>query len=569
MGMRVWIARVATTPRNSNKQGVRVFQQVLIYMFLTATVSAQERPSNLGNCVGTTYGFVHISDETKNIAPIYCAASGYSDELAAVKNEEKWGYIDTDNNLVIGFEFDGAQRFHQGSAIVRQGNRYGLIDKNGEYTVPPVYHDLSLVEVAGQPYYIARDPSFFAGVIDQYGEEVIPHRFTYVIPLDRYENIRFYATFQDVDTTEYSFFEQFGEDPYRFSPEKGQLNLYDTQFDIVASRHTTNYTDGFQYYELLRIDTFLGEHSSLTPKEKVEGVAHVLTLAQPDEPQFNPDLMGHPRMEGDALNRHMDSLGYAFFSDANGKMGVKKSGDPLIPAHYKRLEFAHVIIPLPSEEDAAYLKENYAANYQDEKKKSLGIFFILTFDESSGKMGLYDLHGNKVLPTEATDFPAGSILAGTTPLGFQFLVPSKNDTSPTGTLGLINWKGVDLLSPNFTQIDVSPKGHILATAENKKNPASEGDMGLFDDTGHPIIPMGTYATIRPLGQADNMLYLATANRALTEEGTVRDETNQTYDILLVSGKSYDITNQFKASQVSVWAVDNESGMLIYVQAQDE
>lgn len=52
------------------------------------------------------------------IAPRYEAAREFSEGLAAVKENGKWGYIDTEGNTVIPFQYDGASSFAEGYAIV-------------------------------------------------------------------------------------------------------------------------------------------------------------------------------------------------------------------------------------------------------------------------------------------------------------------------------------------------------------------------------------------------------------------------------------------------------------------
>lgn len=52
------------------------------------------------------------------IAPQYQDARQFSEGLAAVKKDGKWGYIDTEGNTVIPFRFDDAGSFNDGYAVV-------------------------------------------------------------------------------------------------------------------------------------------------------------------------------------------------------------------------------------------------------------------------------------------------------------------------------------------------------------------------------------------------------------------------------------------------------------------
>jgi len=66
------------------------------------------------------------------------------------KMEGKYGYIDENGRVVIKPEFNMAQAFSQGRAIVNTSyngiiNKYGLIDKAGNYKIKPEYNDISLL----------------------------------------------------------------------------------------------------------------------------------------------------------------------------------------------------------------------------------------------------------------------------------------------------------------------------------------------------------------------------------------------------------------------------------------
>lgn len=52
------------------------------------------------------------------IAPQYEKAGIFSDGLAPAKQNGKWGYINTDNEVVIPFQYDVAGIFNEGYAVV-------------------------------------------------------------------------------------------------------------------------------------------------------------------------------------------------------------------------------------------------------------------------------------------------------------------------------------------------------------------------------------------------------------------------------------------------------------------
>jgi hypothetical protein len=58
----------------------------------------------------------------------YCK---FSNDLAAIKINEKYGFIDSLNHIQIPFEYDKAQDFSEGYSLVKKGNKEFFIDTNG------------------------------------------------------------------------------------------------------------------------------------------------------------------------------------------------------------------------------------------------------------------------------------------------------------------------------------------------------------------------------------------------------------------------------------------------------
>ena len=71
------------------------------------------------------------------IEPKYQDASYFSEGLAAVKQNDKWGYIDETGKTIIPFEYDYAFPFSEGVAVVA---KYGTSHLPSEYqNNPDVY----------------------------------------------------------------------------------------------------------------------------------------------------------------------------------------------------------------------------------------------------------------------------------------------------------------------------------------------------------------------------------------------------------------------------------------------
>lgn len=77
------------------------------------------------------YGFI---DENGNevIPLIYEYAICFSEDLALVRLDRQFGFINSSNSLVINIQFDDATSFENGKAKVKKGGGYYYIDKKNE-----------------------------------------------------------------------------------------------------------------------------------------------------------------------------------------------------------------------------------------------------------------------------------------------------------------------------------------------------------------------------------------------------------------------------------------------------
>lgn len=82
----------------------------------------------------------------QTIPPVYSEARDFSEGLAAVRIDSKWGYIDKTGKEVIPFIYDWACDFSEGLACVRinnttsvYGGHFGFIDKTGNVVLPFEY----------------------------------------------------------------------------------------------------------------------------------------------------------------------------------------------------------------------------------------------------------------------------------------------------------------------------------------------------------------------------------------------------------------------------------------------
>ena len=90
------------------------------------------------------YGY--IGKTGKEVVPLkYDDAYGLDKGLATVKLNGKWGMINCLGIEVVPLIFNNIWRFNF-AAIVKLGNKYGLVNNNREYILPCQYDDINVFD---------------------------------------------------------------------------------------------------------------------------------------------------------------------------------------------------------------------------------------------------------------------------------------------------------------------------------------------------------------------------------------------------------------------------------------
>lgn len=84
------------------------------------------------------YGFIDRSGKVV-VDFQYEEAEGFFDGLAVVSNGGKYGYVNTEGELVIPLEYDCADHFSEGLAAVEVNGKWGFIDTKGRMAIQPQY----------------------------------------------------------------------------------------------------------------------------------------------------------------------------------------------------------------------------------------------------------------------------------------------------------------------------------------------------------------------------------------------------------------------------------------------
>ncbi len=86
------------------------------------------------------YGFVDKDNDKLIILPfVYEDVNIFCEDLASVKINGVWGYIDRDGREKIPFAYEWAGNFYNGNALVKINEKWGYTDKMGNQTIPCIY----------------------------------------------------------------------------------------------------------------------------------------------------------------------------------------------------------------------------------------------------------------------------------------------------------------------------------------------------------------------------------------------------------------------------------------------
>lgn len=85
----------------------------------------------------------------------------------------KWGFLAKDGSNVIDAVYDFVYPFYKGTAIVKYNNQWGVIDKDGNFIVKPLYWNVKRVEYNGKVFFHVFKKQARFGLIDTEGNTVL------------------------------------------------------------------------------------------------------------------------------------------------------------------------------------------------------------------------------------------------------------------------------------------------------------------------------------------------------------------------------------------------------------
>lgn len=94
-----------------------------------------------------------------------------NNELYAIKEGKKWGFVDKQGNIKIECKYDKVTELNKyGFAGIRLGDKWGVINKEGQIVIEPIYE---IDENAGEPDFIGKYYRVIAGYGDTYYTDYI------------------------------------------------------------------------------------------------------------------------------------------------------------------------------------------------------------------------------------------------------------------------------------------------------------------------------------------------------------------------------------------------------------
>ncbi len=97
----------------------------------------------------------------------------FEEGFAAVKINDKWGFIDTNGIEVIPAKYDDVSKFHNGFAAVKINDKWGVINKEGKEIIQIKYDYTSILNDNG--FVVSLNDK--VGILDSSGKEIVPIKY--------------------------------------------------------------------------------------------------------------------------------------------------------------------------------------------------------------------------------------------------------------------------------------------------------------------------------------------------------------------------------------------------------
>jgi hypothetical protein len=285
---------------------------------------------------------------------IYGASSScyFTDGLAVVAVDDKYGFIDATGELTIPKNYDYASDFSQGLAVVKIGDKYGYIDKKGNVAIDTIYYNAysfnAFKQAIVSTYNETTSTETFK-VIDKNGDEVFggyedinESSFGYVGTLnDLYYLID--TNGEKVDNIGYDDFMTFFDYAMVYIEATDQTIIIDDKYDTIAEFSEAEFPDdafvdlGVLYFETDKdgfVELKYGSKTATLTCDSVDSIVNGKIIAIRYGMCGVLDLKNKKLLEFNYDDIQIYDDGYWLVS-INGFYGiVNEKGNTIVPIEY-------------------------------------------------------------------------------------------------------------------------------------------------------------------------------------------------------------------------------------------
>lgn len=173
----------------------------------------------------TLWTFMPTDTETPITEAKFEDAHLFQEGLSAVLYHQKWGFIDKTGNFVIPAEYEKVSDFEQGYARVQKNKLWGMVDKQGKTVVPLEYE---FIDELKNGYYRVKKNKLW-GFLDSTLKLVIPCQYFNVYPfengvakIERADKQTSYITPNNIEITAFTHKNNIGDFSDGLCPKKDE-----------------------------------------------------------------------------------------------------------------------------------------------------------------------------------------------------------------------------------------------------------------------------------------------------------------------------------------------------------
>jgi len=245
--------------------------------------------------------YAFVTPDGNTVTEYFGYAEDFSNGMAAVNRDQKWGFIDRTGQMAVPIQFDDKYTFTpQGRCIVCLNGKWGVIDRQGRWILENRFeglscftHDLFLATKKG---FTGKTHQF---LIDTRGNKILdlPHKWKWYQPVS--ENLLLYGTSSGYP----------GERFYGFMDMRGNIKTPARFYtDSDSSFHTDTFHEGKLY-----VQTKDGEYGYIDEEARYHPQGSTRNRFRDFEPEHEPVPPAHPLFD--------EVLEY------NGNLALARKGD--------------------------------------------------------------------------------------------------------------------------------------------------------------------------------------------------------------------------------------------------